>query len=886
MSEIKYKIITCEECYNIPKIIILSKDKIQIECSKCNKSKIENISYFNKYIEPKSDNFPELPKCSYNINHETQSIYYCLQCTKYLCPICVENHKISFDGKSHILVDQRMDNQYYCNKKGHEEFIYNGYCLECQKYLCSQCKCEHKNIYYFEDLNNKQEIKEIIKKVKECEQIIEKEEEKVKGFIKELVNKIQTIKKMFEEYKNRNMKVISFYKILIDNYEKINPIRNYNINNNITSNYDLDLSNSDYFISDKSNFKECISSKFNRLCCFYTNKNHIKTKQYSYYNITKKFCGTDKVKKCIFLDKNKIIFIFNNDDQNIYYLFKDEDSKFNKYEMKKLKLTSFYLKDLIPLEDNKFISLSYGNDLSLYKISNNNNISKEKEIKNANHVIIDVFNKNNFFIVENSHINLKIKYYDNNNNKDYLLYIKNKKNEIKYIYENINEIINLSNIKESDKENLKHIFTNTESDSIYTDTLYEQDNALLKYIDEYFEDLYNDLKEIIGNDGNENNINSNYIYHLLKEELEKQESLFQKENIQYIFELNEIINKIRKTYIIYLITSSKIYNIYNFNNNSLIFMGEKYLFFNYSLKDREFSPVVTLNFLSNNENEMINYKNYEIKSIYMDNIILNNNNKKVMYIINGNNIFLIKKKYDYFSNIIVYDKYILFDNIKENELQFSLIDLSKNSYIENSELGILLNFKIDNNYPEILSWNFKNKFINLFENNQICITEYKLNDKEINFNNIPQNVNKIILKPNYKSNLIPITSKIMGIYGEDYLPSMMFNSDSYYCSKKSYDQHFEFDFKKEYYFLQIEMIFHEDYKDCMPRTYTIQFFDKNKTEINEYIFVNDNKKNLKVINDMNESARFMRFNFIDNFGGEYIIIKNMKFKTSELYDIV
>ena len=37
---------------------------------------------------------------------------------------------------------------------------------------------------------------------------------------------------------------------------------------------------------------------------------------------------------------------------------------------------------------------------------------------------------------------------------------------------------------------------------------------------------------------------------------------------------------------------------------------------------------------------------------------------------------------------------------------------------------------------------------------------------------------------------------------------------------------------------------------------------------------------------MNEYARFMRFNFIDNFGGKYIIIKSMKFKTSELYDIV
>ena len=102
------KIITCEKCFNIPSIIIFTQSKVKIECRKCNTSKIEDISYFEKYRTSKNENFPQLPKCSFDENHKEKSLKYCIKCTKYLCSKCIEIHNITFKGKSHILLGQSL----------------------------------------------------------------------------------------------------------------------------------------------------------------------------------------------------------------------------------------------------------------------------------------------------------------------------------------------------------------------------------------------------------------------------------------------------------------------------------------------------------------------------------------------------------------------------------------------------------------------------------------------------------------------------------------------------------------------------------------------------------------------------------------------------------
>ena len=176
MKKKKLKIITCEKCYNIPKIVFVTRNKVHIECPNCKNTIIENLSYFDKYISSDNNNFPELPKCSYNEKHELKALQYCFKCTKYLCEKCLENHNVSFQNKSHILLQQKMENHYYCTEEGHSEYIYDRFCKKCQKYLCYLCTCNHnEDIYLFYDPSNEEKIKQVKNEVNEIETIIKED---------------------------------------------------------------------------------------------------------------------------------------------------------------------------------------------------------------------------------------------------------------------------------------------------------------------------------------------------------------------------------------------------------------------------------------------------------------------------------------------------------------------------------------------------------------------------------------------------------------------------------------------------------------------------------------------------------------------------------------
>ena len=232
--------------------------------------------------------------------------------------------------------------------------------------------------------------------------------------------------------------------------------------------------------------------------------------------------------------------------------------------------------------------------------------------------------------------------------------------------------------------------------------MFEIDNKLTNLLENKIKSLYEEYKNKIEKDNDKGKyiINSNYFFYKLKKQLNKEDNnLKDKEikKIEYVFKLNKLCFYIRKKYIHYLVFSSKINNIYNMDNEGLIFMGEKYLFIEYSLKDKDFAPCLSNNFLSGENN---NFNNYEIKYLSSDLIIMNNYIKKIIYLIESNIYWLIKMKNEYYSNIIANDKYLLFDTIKENNIiQFNVIDLSNKTLIENNNITELLNTKVEYNYP-------------------------------------------------------------------------------------------------------------------------------------------------------------------------------------------
>ena len=714
---------------------------------------------------------------------------------------------------------------------------------------------------------------------------------------------------MFNEYKERNMKIISLYKLLIDNFYQINAIRNYNINNNIIINDDFDLCNSnDFFIKEKyeCDDDECLSSKYNKLSSFYSNKNHIKTKQYSEYVITKKFCNKKTIKKCILIDNKKIVFIFEND--KVIYSFYENNSldNYKEYEIIKVRKDDI-IEDIYPLKDNKFIVLYHINKVEILKIENKKfcsypRINETEEFSNINYVFIDEYNRNNYFLIENNKNQLKIKYCcltDTSFNKEfdfYLILLYNNMLNLKYLFNDIIGVISNSEIRDEDKKLLKKIFIGHDNydNNLKSIILFKANEKLLNIIDERINKLYTMIESKIEKDDEKNKyiFNSHYIYYKIIMKLCNNNELDEKEinKINYFVKFYKTIESIKKIYNHYLILNSKLNNIYNFNNEKIIFMGEKYLFMTYRFKTKELSSLNTLNFLPDKDT---NYNNYEITNIYNDYIILNNFEKKIIYIIINDSFYLIERKYNYYYNILVDHNYLIFDTIKGNDLQFKFIDLNYNLEEKNHSLKELFNFKIDNNIPKFLLSFQNNNFLTTYENNQISLINYKLLiDEKEKDNNKKQKIKEFTViqtekfygifssecrNKKYKMKIIPKISDCSDIYTSSYHPKYLFtNDDYYYCSGSGSNHFIEFDFSQEYYFIGFKIIYSESYKHCKPKNNKIQTFDNKKRLTKELEFTCELNKNI-CLESFKEKARYIKFIFTENFGGEYIVIKKMEF---------
>ena len=784
------------------------------------------------------------------------------------------------------MIEQKIQNKYYC--KNHKEYILERYCKDCKEYLCNKCKCFHENngifysIYSFEDQKNKIKIEEAIKNLNKFEEIIESEEMNFNNYILELENKIKLLKEIFNEYKKRNKNYYLFFKILIHNYKKINEIKNYNLENNIIINGNFDLTNSDNFIKENNNFSsyECFHSKYNKLYAFYMNKSHIKALNYFEHFITQKFCHNDKIKIVIFIDDQKVIFIFDK-SKYLYYLYKKNK---NDYEIiKKLNSNDSFAKDIYLLKDDKFLSIHENNEILLWKI-NKDNFSSIGIIKGINFIIFDLFKKENFFIIEKKNDDFRIKYYNFNKHLVSILLIKNNKYTKKYIFKDINYIINNYEyqIMEENKDMLNNLLKNfiSRNEENNKNILFELDNKLLEEIDEKSFILYKDLIENNLKENNKFITNTNYIIfellNIMNNHFIKFKEYLQKINFLILF--YNLIYEIRKSYIYYLLISCPINNVYNLNNEYLLFMGQNYLFIKYSLLEREFTPVVTKNFIPASE---IDYDNYEIKSIIQDYIILNDFNNKYIYIIESNRFLMLKEYYHYHDFVTINDNYILFDQIKSNKIQYTCINIKGSSIVEdkeeNKELLELLNFNIDINSPKILLKN-NNIFIHLFEQNQLCLVKYKLNQ----INNIKsiktQKIKEIKLIHKNEKRIMPEMTTSSSIYDTKYDANNLFKEYLYYCSDYGKVQNLKFTFDDEYYFTNIIFEFHEDYLNCRPKKFNIEISDKKRRCINSIKIENENNNgNLTETINLNESGKFIELNISDNYGGQFIIIKRIYF---------
>ena len=883
------KIITCEKCYSIPRITFLLGNKIKIECFQCKTSIIKDISFFDNYILSK--NVSDIPQCSYDKNHKSSSVKYCYDCEKFLCNECIKEHNNTFE-QAHIFLDQKIQSNIYCKKEGHNGYKFNKYCTICEQYICPKCKCEHESQYYYlNDPNVDKKVKKISEKILKSEEIIETEEKELNIFLEKINNRSETLKKMFENYKERNLKVISVYKLLIDNFNKIKYLNNFNLENNIilNDNFDFNLSSSEISLKFKYEDNVCLSSLYNKLCNFYLNKNYIITKYHPEYIITKKFCNR-KIQKVICINDEKFIFIFEKGN-SFFFLFKTEKNIFNFEEIR----FNVIIKDIFLLQDQNFAFLSDGNNIGICKY-NNNEYSKTFEISGICFFLGDLFNKSRFFIVENNSDTFAIKYFFEMEKKFYerndkygkfILYIKRKDSSaIKNMFIDINSIIENSSIKSKHKDKLKDLFKLPNNVVNKYELLLKIDFSLLEFIDYKTINYYNKLKDLknkkdaIENEPNKDNviINTNNVIFKLKS-LSKIKGKY-KEKLDYILSLYNLIKDIRAIYFDIIAINSKFNNGYNFNNNSIIFLVDKYPFIEFELKNNKFYSPITRNFLPNKDDV---YRDFEIKHIFSNFIILNNYNKKGFYIlVKKDDTYLIKGEFKYYSNIIPKNEYILYDVVNNNDLEFQMINLLNNSSDEYNYLQQMFKFRVSFNIPKITTLN-NNKFLLLYENNQMCIIDFKSlfesnhnNSLDNNKNNSDNNIKEIKIKE-----VGPLKPKIMkhsDIYSNSYEPSNLFiEDDHYYCSSSNEPGHYiEFDFKKEYNFSCFILICYEKETRCRLKKYSMKLFDEKGRQTNLFEFTGK-KENSFEKKYLGDKARYIRLDFLENFTGAYYIIKNIKF---------
>ena len=101
-----------------------------------------------------------------------------------------------------------------------------------------------------------------------------------------------------------------------------------------------------------------------------------------------------------------------NYDHRIYYIYNNN----NNYQTKFIYYDNF-IKDIYSLYQDKIIIIDELNNLMIYNIEYDNNSFENthliKNIKYINNIIINLFNKDKFFMLENTNQVLSLKYFLN-----------------------------------------------------------------------------------------------------------------------------------------------------------------------------------------------------------------------------------------------------------------------------------------------------------------------------------------------------------------------------------------------------------------------------------------------------------------------------------------
>ena len=427
----------CLSCNLIPLIKITYKKNNPIILYECpNKHKgNKNINDFMKLSKNHSIFNQKCGECNKNQENKDNNFFCCSKCNKFICEKCCNKHR----DNNHMLIDgDRFDSM--CIKHLN---TFSSYCITCKRNLCVYCMNEHEN-HKKVDLSNiiftKDEKNELIYKIKEFKESIDKIDIIKNEIIKEL-----------EKYKENNLILIKFIEELLGTYEYEDKKHNMNYNviqnlKNIQNNYSNNkfhilekiIEKSNNFISFIQNIQNIKNSKeLNSLKCTKTIKSH--SNSVNHISILKDgrlaSCSSDK--SLIIYDiktfepqiickiHSSTIYSFTQlEDGRIITCSEDQTMKMIKLDKEKYTIEQTleghkgYVVKIIEFNTNELISISNDTSMKFWNINQENrNFICVKSVTFQNNINYNIgilkIKENEFVTVSNG--DNKIKFWDYTN---------------------------------------------------------------------------------------------------------------------------------------------------------------------------------------------------------------------------------------------------------------------------------------------------------------------------------------------------------------------------------------------------------------------------------------------------------------------------------------
>ena len=234
------KIYRCSNCWKIPKMEINEiNDTINVKCIH-NNERVTQIYTFPNFIDMQSK-IPDITSCNFckngNYTH-TSNFDYCYICQKIFCKKCENKHKNSKECNKTKTSDKipKDTSPFYLLDSFCSTHAYptNYYCENCNRYVCDIClKKEHKyhNIKFYDN-------DYVEKLIANHKHLIEATKKFYRNLEKVFNDMMESIKKKFNDLLDLKLKKLMIKENLVQNLELYK--KNYNLVESVSHlQYDL-----------------------------------------------------------------------------------------------------------------------------------------------------------------------------------------------------------------------------------------------------------------------------------------------------------------------------------------------------------------------------------------------------------------------------------------------------------------------------------------------------------------------------------------------------------------------------------------------------------------------------------------------------------------------